>query len=87
MNVDPILEFVRPGAEGEAVIDPAGTHTYGNLHDRFTAWRARLDDAGVKPHAVVSVEGDYSVEYVAALLALAASGTTVVPISARRGSL
>jgi long-chain acyl-CoA synthetase len=80
MNLAPILRGLRPGVETDAIVDSAGVHSYHAVCDRFCDWRGRIGPV-VQPHSVVSVEGDYSAEYVAALLALAEARAVLVPIS------
>jgi acyl-coenzyme A synthetase/AMP-(fatty) acid ligase len=55
--------------------------TYQSLADRFDAWRQELDAAGTRPGDAVAVVGDYSPAAVTALLALAARGCILVPLS------
>jgi long-chain acyl-CoA synthetase len=81
MSLEPILKHIRPDTTAEAIVDGAGSHTYAQLHELGEAWKARLNRAGLQPHAVVSIESDYSAESIAALLALAAHRCILVPIS------
>jgi acyl-CoA synthetase (AMP-forming)/AMP-acid ligase II len=68
-------------AAGDApgLATPAGECSYGDLLARIRAWRARL--AGLTPGAIVSVEGDYGPDTIAAFLALLCGGHVAVPLS------
>jgi long-chain acyl-CoA synthetase len=61
-------------AVGETVCD------YAALLERVRAWAKRLADVGITGH-VVSLEAEYGVEAVAALLAAASADNIIVPIS------
>lgn len=55
--------------------------TYGSLLDTVSFWKDQLDIHGVKPGQVVALEGDYSPQAVALLLALIECATIVVPLT------
>ena len=56
--------------------------TYAWLSARAADWRARLDAAGVAPGSVTALEGDYSPQAIALLLALIERRAVVVPLTA-----
>lgn len=56
--------------------------SYGWLLGRVQHWRTRLEAAAIMPGAVVALEGDYSPEVVALLLALIERGAILVPLTA-----
>ncbi len=56
--------------------------SYGWLLDHISHWQIRLDDSGVPSGAVVSIEGDYSPETIALLIALIERRAIVVPLTA-----
>jgi len=66
----------------EALVEPGGAFTYGDILDRIAAWQEALKNAGVQKGAVVSVEGDYGYATITAFLALTEAGAVVVPLSA-----
>jgi acyl-coenzyme A synthetase/AMP-(fatty) acid ligase len=72
------MESVRN--EPAIAVDCAVT-SYATLLDRFRAWRQRLAENRIEDGQVVSVEGEYGVESIAALLALADSNNIAVPLS------
>lgn len=55
--------------------------TYEWLLSRVEYWRTSLDAAEIVPGSVVALEGDYSPEVVALLLALIERGTIIVPLT------
>ncbi len=57
-------------------------YSYGWLRGHIAEWKARLAASGIGRGAVVAVEGDYSPEVVALLLALIDAGCIVVPLAA-----
>jgi long-chain acyl-CoA synthetase len=77
----PILAGVRAMSSADAIVDGAGTHTYAALQERIQFWRGRIEEAGVPAGAVVTIESDYSLDGVAALLAAADRPAIVVPLS------
>jgi acyl-CoA synthetase (AMP-forming)/AMP-acid ligase II len=58
------------------------TFTYGWLLERVAIWRARLAERGLPRNSVVALEGDYSPEVVAAMLALIDASCVAVPLTA-----
>ena len=73
--------FARMDAHGEeaAVITPHAACTHRELVARVRAWQH--DAMALPAGSVVSIEGDYGPELIAAFLALASSGHIVVPLS------
>src|SRR5580658_5370972 len=57
-------------------------YSYGWLRDHIAAWKPRLAASMIERGTVVAVEGDYSPEVVALLLALIDAGCIVVPLTA-----
>lgn len=57
-------------------------YTYAWLIERIREWETRLDAADVAPGTVVAIEGDYSPQVVALMLALIERGTILVPLTA-----
>jgi acyl-CoA synthetase (AMP-forming)/AMP-acid ligase II len=57
-------------------------YSYGWLREHIAEWKARLAGSEIGRGAVVAVEGDYSPEVVALLLALIDAGCIVVPLAA-----
>jgi acyl-CoA synthetase (AMP-forming)/AMP-acid ligase II len=62
-----------------AVATPTGIYSYGALLDRVAAWRPHLE--ALPAGRVVSVEGDYGPDSIAAFLALTWAGHVIVPLS------
>jgi len=76
-----LTEALRRHPEAEAVVAETRTGTYGDLARSLGEWNQRLVTGRVKSGDVVSVEGDYSLEMIAALLACIGAGCIVVPLS------
>ena len=72
-------EAARAGEE--AIVQPGATHTYGQVLARIDAWLERLAAHDVGPGSVVTVEGDYGMETIAAFLALTEARCIIVPLS------
>lgn len=66
---------------GPAFAGPDSACTFPELRQEVAAWQARLQQSGVKVGDVVSVEGEYCVQTIAAFLAAALHGAIVVPLS------
>ena len=64
----------------EAFVTDATKVDYGELLDLVRTWRGRLDAHGIEPGRVVALEGDYSPDAVALLLALIDRAAVVVPL-------
>lgn len=56
-------------------------HTYGELAESVSAWRSTVAEAGIEPGEVVSLEGEYGLETIAAFLALMYNKNIIVPLS------
>ncbi|MGB9255053.1 MAG: AMP-binding protein [Candidatus Korobacteraceae bacterium] len=56
-------------------------YSYAWLREHVEAWKSRLAAANIVRGAVVAVEGDYSPEVIALLLALIGAGCIVVPLA------
>ena len=85
MSIDCIgfLRNVMIGRPAElAVVHSGSAHDYGELQARLAFWEDRLVREGIGPGRVVSLEGDYTLETIAAFLALTANGNVIVPMSA-----
>jgi acyl-CoA synthetase (AMP-forming)/AMP-acid ligase II len=77
--IDFLFERMESSGEGIAVVTPESSCTHRDLAARVRAWQ---DDVEALPAGrVVSIEGDYGPELIAAFLALAASRHVVVPLS------
>ena len=77
--IDSLFERMETHGEQAAVVTPAAACTHRELLARVRAWQhdARALPAG----SVVSIEGDYGPDLIAAFLALASSSHIVVPLS------
>lgn len=79
--LDFLLRRFAADPDADALVWRDRTYDYRFLTQRFTEAVRRLDDAGVPPGAVVSLEADFSPNAVALLLAVVARGCVVVPLS------
>jgi acyl-CoA synthetase (AMP-forming)/AMP-acid ligase II len=75
------LEHASRRPSDLALADPAGTYDYATVMGRVRHWSARLAQEGVPPGAVVTVEGDYGLETVAAFVAAVQHRAILVPLS------
>ena len=81
MIPDFLLSSFARFPEDDAVAFADAVHGYGSLDRKWREWHARLASAGVERGRVVSVEGDYSLDLVGALLAAIDLACIVVPLS------
>ena len=82
MFIDFFLE--RFGREGDknAIVWKDKVFTYPHLIKRINYWRERLDQEKIKPGTVTVLEGDFSPEAIALLLALIDHACIIVPLTA-----
>ena len=76
-----LLERMREWQERPAIIWRDQPVIYGVLLDMVSFWQKQLDASGVNPGQVVALEGDYSPQTVALLLALIDRATIAVPLT------
>lgn len=81
MIIDWLLQRMAGWKDDPAMYWHETPITYGDLIGRVEQWKANLDRYGLKPGQVVAVDGDYSPNAIAALLALIDRSTIVVPIT------
>lgn len=79
--IDFLLERFRAHPDAEALVWHDEPASYGFLVERVDLAARRLDEAGVGPGAVVSLEADFSPNAVALLLAVIQRRCVVVPLS------
>ena len=77
--IDGLLRKMDACRDDLALAMLGGSHTYGDLLDRVHAWHAVL--GALPPGRVVSLEGDYGPESIAAFVASTWSGHVAVPLS------
>ena len=78
--LDWLLERLISGGGRAALAARGSVDSYAALCDAIAAWSARFADAAIVGR-VVSIEGDYSTDTVAAFIGAAIGGNIVVPIS------
>jgi long-chain acyl-CoA synthetase len=66
--------------EREAIVWQGKSFSYQWLDESWRLWKARLEEAGLEPQAVVVLEADFSPAAIAAFLALVEHGCVVVPL-------
>ena len=76
------LDRIAARGETRAFVLADGSVSYAVLAKQAASWLARLEAAGVAPGDVVVVEGDHAPGSFALLLALAARGAIVAPLTA-----
>jgi long-chain acyl-CoA synthetase len=79
MFTDFIIERFEERRDQPAVISPAGRCSFGELLELRERWSAELDRDGVAAGSVVGLEGDFSPNTIALLLALIDRTAIVVP--------
>jgi acyl-CoA synthetase (AMP-forming)/AMP-acid ligase II len=76
-----LLERMKEQPDRDFIIWREQRFTYRWLVERIEAWRARLDREGIGPSQVVAIEGDFSPESIAAMLALVERNDVLVPLT------
>lgn len=74
------LQGLQSHAANPCVEDNGSSYAYENLLERIERWRARLEQLNVKPGMVIGLRADYSLDAVAALLAMIVSRAIVALI-------
>lgn len=78
---DFLLERMQEFGEQIAVGEAHGETSYSALIQRMDEWRGRVRAAGIAPGQVVSLEGEYGADVIAAFLALWENDNIVVPLT------
>lgn len=81
MSIAWLLERMTGWLENPAMVWRDRPVTYGEILDSVRQWQDKLVDCGVNTGKVVALEGDYSPNAVAALLALIERGMIIVPVT------
>lgn len=81
MSIDFLLEVFREHPGADAMVWRDRVYSYGWLLGAIDGWRRVFGGRRIGPGRVVSVEGDFTPNSVAALLALVDSGAIVVPMT------
>src|SRR5277367_6577134 len=74
----PVFEEAR---DRDFIVWREQRYSYGWLRDHIEAWKSQLAAANIVRGTVVAIEGDYSPEVIALLLALVDAGCIVVPLA------
>ena len=77
-----LMNVFRANPEKEAVIWRGRAYRYAWLYEAVSRWDAVLEERGVKPGSVVSLEADFSPNAIGLLLALIRRSCIVVPLTA-----
>jgi len=77
-----LMNVLRANPEKDAVIWQGRAYRYAWLYEAVSRWGAFLEEQGVKPGSVVSVEADFSPNAIGLLLALIRRSCIVVPLTA-----
>jgi long-chain acyl-CoA synthetase len=81
MSIDFLLERFAEHPQHEALIWHDRIFNYQWLLDRIAHWASELNVRGIDPHTVVLLEGDYSPNSIALMLAMVQRGCIVVPFA------
>src|SRR2546427_4910642 len=76
------MNVLRANPEKDAVIWQGRAYRYAWLYEAVSRWYAVLEEQGVKPGGVVSLEADFSPNAIGLLLALIQRSCIVVPLTA-----
>ena len=80
MSLDWLLESMARRGDADAVIDGAQVHSYRALLSAIARWTTTFADHGITGR-VVSIEAEYGLEAIAAIVGAAIGGNVLVPIS------
>lgn len=78
---DPFFAMAAISPEQTAVIDSAGSVTYGELAERANAVRRHLEDRGVRPEEPIAVAARRGRHQIAGVLGVLAAGAAYLPIN------
>lgn len=81
MFIDFLLDRFNAHPEHEAVVWEGQRFTYGAIAERVSHWRSDIVSRQIVPGTVVGLEGDFSPNSIALLLALAEHACIAVPYS------
>jgi long-chain acyl-CoA synthetase len=76
-----LLERMRGWQERPAIVWRDQAFSYGALLDTVAFWKHQLDTYGIRPGQTVTLEGDYSPNAVALLLALIDCKAIIIPLT------
>ncbi len=79
--IDFLLDVFGANTGKEAIIWRDQAYSYGWMAAAVERWKDRLEEENVEPGNVVSLEGDFSPNVVALLLALIGRGCVIVPLT------
>ena len=79
-----LKEVFREKAHAEAIVWHGRSYNYAWLNDRIAYWVDRLTSEGIRPGDVTLLQGDFSPNSVALLLALIEKSCICVPLNAER---
>lgn len=82
MYIDFLLSVFKESADSEAIIWKDKSYSYKWLLNSIMAWEQKLDEHKIEQGSVVAVEGDFSPESIALILALIENRNIIVPLSA-----
>lgn len=81
MFIDFLLDVFKKSTESDAIIWRNKTYSYSWLLGRIVFWSSETERRSIKRGDVVSIEGDFSPNSVALLLALIERGCVLVPLT------
>jgi acyl-CoA synthetase (AMP-forming)/AMP-acid ligase II len=81
-SLDWLCRVFNDALDRDFIIWRGQKYSYAWLREHVEAWKSRLAAANIRRGTVVAVEGDYSPEVIALLLALIDTGCIVVPLTA-----
>src|SRR6266513_3645383 len=81
-SLEHLMNVLRANPEKDAVIWQGRAYGYACLYEAGSRWDAVLEERGVRPGSVVSLEADFSPNAIGLLLALIQRSCIVVPLTA-----
>ncbi len=82
MAVEFLLERFHEAEDQPAIVWHDQSYSYGRILERIRYWQSLLMEENVQPGTVTVLEGDFSPEAVALLLALISQACIIVPMTA-----
>ncbi|MCP4189080.1 MAG: long-chain fatty acid--CoA ligase [Planctomycetaceae bacterium] len=81
--INSIIQRMEAYEDRLAIAEPNQAFTYQDLLAAIRAWSQRLEEHQIPHGAVVSLEGDYGLDAIAAFLALVKNKNIIVPLSSQ----
>ncbi|MGH3117313.1 MAG: AMP-binding protein [Gaiellales bacterium] len=81
MSIGFLLDVFQDNHSRDAIVWREQVFSFGGLREAVESWSRRLEDSGVTPGSVVSLEADFSPQAIALMLALVGRRCVIVPLT------